>query len=260
MGILLEQISFSYGTKPVLDSVTCSFRPGAFHVILGPNGSGKTTLLDIISGFFCPNQGTVLIENTPIKNFSKREIARKIALVSQSYDVDFPFTVQEVVLMGRHPYISRFSQPSERDFALAKAAMTQTGISHLTHNLITELSGGEKQRCVLARALCQETPILLLDEAFSNLDINHTIQLMQRLKQLTRTAGKTVIAVLHDLNLASGWADTMLFLKDGQIVVQDETNTVFTASTIRNVFDVDVSVEFNPFTNASQAFFKAHHE
>ena len=258
MDILLQNIHYSYGVQPVICAVSCSFSSGGVHVILGPNGSGKTTLLDLISGFSTPDQGKVLIDNQPVAQLSKKEIARRMAAVSQSYDVQFPFSVKEVVLMGRHPYLGRFSQPDAQDLALAEEAMKRSGILHLRNARITEVSGGEKQRCVLARALCQDTPILLLDEAFSNLDINHTIHMMQALKQLALISGKTIVAVLHDINLAAGWADTILFLKEGKVIVQAPTDKALTESNIRQVFDIDVKVEFNDFTQSNQVFFRAY--
>ncbi len=256
MGILIQNTGFSYGDTPILKDVSCEFQTGGFHVIIGPNGSGKTTLLDIISGFLPPDRGRVIVEGIPIKTIAKRDLAKSIALVSQNYAVNFPFSVREVVLMGRHPYIDRFSHPGIQDLAMADKVMAQTGISHLKHRKITELSGGEKQRCIFARALCQDTPVLLLDEAFSNMDINHTLHLLGLLKDQVRSAKKTVIAVLHDLNLASAWSDSLVFLKKGEILANGKTAEVFTRENIQTVFNVNAKVAFNDYTQAKQAYFK----
>ena len=257
MALKMENINFSYPGQPVLRNISCRFKPGRIHVILGPNGSGKTTLIDLMAGLSTPHDGQVQYDSVPLKALSKIALARKISLVSQNYDIRFPFSVEEVVLMGRHPYIDRFSRPSAKDHALAKEAMTLTGIAHMKDKKVTELSGGEKQRCVFARALCQNTPVLLLDEAFSNMDIHHTLHLLSILKQSTAKHNKTIIAVLHDINLAAGWADTLLFLKSGRIIEQGPTDAVFTEETIKKVFDVASRVEFNSYSHSRQAFFRA---
>lgn len=256
VSIVIQNTSFSHGDTPILKEVNCKFSTGGFHSIIGPNGSGKTTLLDIISGFIPPNQGRVLVGDTPIKDLSKRELAKSISLVSQNYAVNFPFSVREVVLMGRHPYIDRFSHPGNQDIEIANEIMSQTGIVHLKDRKITQLSGGEKQRCIFARALCQDTPVLLLDEAFSNMDISHTLHLLGLLKEQVRRTKKTVITVLHDLNLASAWSDSLVFLKKGRIMAKGKTKEVFTRENIQTVFNVNAKVEFNDYTQAKQAYFK----
>ncbi len=257
MDIRIQDTSFSYGDTPILKDLSCTFSHGKFHAVLGPNGSGKTTLLDIISGFTPSKTGSIQIGQTKVTDLTKRELAKAIALVAQNYGINFPFTVSEVVLMGRHPYIDRFSHPSGEDRDRAGEAMALTGISHMKHRKITELSGGEKQRCIFARALCQDTPVLLLDEAFSNMDINHTLQLLGLLKTEVLNRKKTIIAVLHDLNLAAGWSDSMVFLKNGKIIAQGDTASVFTRENIQSVFNVDAKVEFNDYAQAKQAYFKA---
>ena len=255
--LTLEDISFSYPKHTVLQAVSCRFSQGKFHVILGPNGSGKTTLLDILSGFSKPDSGCVRLGSAPLHRLGKREIAKQISLVSQDYNIRFPFTVEEVVLMGRHPFIERFSRPTKEDFSLAKEVMQLTGISHLKHNRMTEISGGEKQRSVFARALCQNTPFLLLDEAFANMDIRHTLELLKLLKRYVRHENKTVIAVLHDLNMAAQWADTLLMIKEGRVLFQGTTDAVFTDKNLKAVFDIEPQIAFNDFTQSKQAFFQA---
>ena len=256
-GLSLDAISFSYPKQAVLDKVSCRFDQGKFHVILGPNGSGKTTLLDILSGFSKPDSGCAYLGSTPLINLSKRDIARQISLVSQDYNIRFPFTVEEVVLMGRHPFIDRFSRPTKEDFSLVEEVMHHTGINHLKHKKMTEISGGEKQRSVFARALCQNTPFLLLDEAFANMDIRHTLELLKLLKEYVRRKNKTVIAVLHDLNMAAQWADTALMIKAGRVLIHGDIDTVFTDTNIQAIFDVEPRVAFNEYTRSKQVFFLA---
>ena len=254
--IQIQNMSFAYGDHPILDGLTTDFLPGTFYAVLGPNGSGKTTLLDLISGFLTPFQGQILLNGSSISTMPKLESAKMISLVSQSYEINFPFTVSQVIMMGRHPYIGRFGQPSQNDWDRVDQVMADTGITELKDRKITELSGGEKQRCVLARALCQDTPVLLLDEAFSNLDINHTLHMLHMVKNSVLTGSKLIIAVLHDLNLAAAWADELLFLKHGKIQAAGATQEVLTQGIIEEVFQVKSKVEFNEYIQARQVFFK----
>ncbi|MDD9302147.1 MAG: ABC transporter ATP-binding protein [Desulfobacter sp.] len=257
MNINIQNTWFSFGQTPILKDINCEFSQPGFHAILGPNGSGKTTLLDLISGFLQPDQGSILLDRTPISQLSKNKQAKSMALVSQNYAVNFPFTVNQVVLMGRHPYLNRFSHPTNKDLNFADKIMSHTGILHLKHRKMTELSGGEKQRCIFARALCQDTPILLLDEAFSNMDICHTLHLLRLLKKEVVSRKKTIIAVLHDLNLAAAWSDRLIFLKAGRIISMGSTDQVFTRDNIQTVFNVDTKVKYNDYSQARQAYFKA---
>ena len=253
--ITIENLSFSYGLQPIIKEVSCNFDAGQFYSILGPNGSGKTTLLDLISGFLNPEKGSILIEDQPIKQLTKKRISQKISLVSQDYAINFPFPVKNIVMMGRHPYIPRFSQPSDRDHEMVADIMDQCGISHLKDRKITELSGGEKQRCVFARALCQDTPILILDEAFSNMDIRHTLQMLRIVKHAVQQENRMVISVFHDLNMAAAWSDAVLMLKQGKIQAFGPVPDIITRETIRDVFNIESIVEFNQHVNANQIFF-----
>ena len=255
MKITLHNISFAYDRDIIIKNISCSFVSGNFYSILGPNGSGKTTLLDLISGFLRPGTGDIDIDESPILFLSKKEISKKIALVSQDYTINFPFSVKEVVMMGRHPYIPRFSHPSANDLDRVDTMMEICGISHLHDRRINELSGGEKQRCVFARALCQDTPILLLDEAFSNMDISHTLQMLQLVKRSVKEKNKVVISVFHDLNLASSWSDALLMLKEGEIKAFGNTRDVLTEGIIKKVFNVESIVEFNKYVQAKQVYY-----
>ncbi len=256
MEINLHNLCFSHGDTPIIRELSCNFSPGKFYGILGPNGSGKTTLLDLITGFLPPDKGQVLLDKTDILALSQKQIARKLSLVSQNYYINFPFSVEEVVMMGRHPYINRFSQPSKIDVDRVCQVMDITGISKLKQRKITELSGGEKQRCIFARALCQDTPVLLLDEAFSNMDINHTLQFLSIIKKMVRKTKVTIICVIHDLNLAAAWADEILFLRNGEIQDKGKTRDIMTRENIEQVFNVESKVEFNEYVQAKQVYFK----
>ena len=255
MKLNIDDISFAYDRDYIINNINCSFVSGNFYSIIGPNGSGKTTLLDLISGFLNPCNGNITIDETKVLSLSKKDISKKIALVSQDYAINFPFTVKDAVMMGRHPYIPRFSHPSENDLKKVDIVMKTCGISHLSNRKINELSGGERQRCVFARALCQDTPILLLDEAFSNMDINHTLQMLRLVKRSVKEENKLVISVFHDLNIASTWSDVLLMLKKGEITAFGNSQDVLTQQTIQDVFDVSSIVEFNEHANAKQVYY-----
>jgi len=254
MKLNLNNISFAYEDEKVIKNLDCVFESKKFYSILGPNGSGKTTLLDLISGFLNPFEGNIELDNKKLLSFTKKELSKKISLVSQDYSINFPFSVKDVVMMGRHPYIPRFSHPGINDFKIVETMLAICGIEHLQDRKINELSGGEKQRCVFARALCQDTPILLLDEAFSNMDISHTLQMLRLVKESIKK-GKLVISVFHDLNLALSWSDELLVLKEGEIKVFGNSQKVLTRQTIQKVFHVNSIVEFNEHVQAKQVYY-----
>ena len=256
MDVTLDHIEFSHGETPLIQDLSCCFSQGKFHAVLGPNGSGKTTLLDLIAGFYTPRKGQVLLANTPVPQWNKPALARHLTRVSQNERINFPFTVEEVVMMGRHPHIPRFSHPRAMDYDQVDAVMELTEISEMRHRPITELSGGEQQRCIFARALCQDTPILLLDEAFSNMDIHHTLSMLSRVKETVALQKKTVIAVIHDLNLAASHADEILFLKQGRILAQGPTDQVLTRDILQQTFNIHTQVEFNAHVQAKQIYYK----
>lgn len=254
----VDSIQFSYdGGTPVIKNLSCLFQPGRFYSILGPNGSGKTTLLDLIIGFLKPSAGSIRINDRSLTDLSRQFISTTMALVSQDYAVNFPFPVKEVIMMGRHPHIPRFTRPSMNDIDRVEKALDICGIRHLKHKKVNTLSGGERQRCVFARALCQDTPILLLDEAFSNMDISHTLHLLKLIKQEAIQKNRTVISVFHDLNLASIWADELILLKKGEIFAMGDCQDTLTPATIKSVFSVDAIVTLNPDTNRKQVTYPA---
>ena len=255
--IFLDNVSFAYEQASVLKEITLAFKPGRFYSILGPNGCGKTTLLDLLIGHLKPDSGSVFLRGNELGTWSRKNIARTIALVSQNYNINFPFTVEEVIMMGRHPWISRFSQPGERDRDRVNIVMARTGTDSFKDRKITALSGGERQRCVFARALCQDTPILFLDEAFSNMDISHTLRLLNLVKEEVVTQNRTVISVFHDINLASIWSDHLIFMKQGRIAAAGATTEIMDAAIIEEVFQVKSHVEYNEYSQARQACFKA---
>lgn len=238
----LDSIRFGYGDKDVLRDIDLTFEPGQFHAIVGPNGSGKSTLLDAMAGHHTPQSGSIRIDDQAISTLSASQLARRIAMVPQQFDFNFPFTVFEAVLMGRHPHIPRFSRPTQADLDIVQNALETTGLTALASRSIAELSGGEKQRTVFARALAQNTPCLLLDEPTSSMDIRHALSAMSESRKRARQ-GHTVIAVLHDLTLAATFSDQISILDQGQVFMSGRPDEVLTPETIHAVFGVPVVVE-----------------
>lgn len=235
----VNDLCFSYAKRRVLKDVHLQLEAGIFYGLIGANGSGKSTLLELLSGGLAASSGHVLFQDKPIARYTKPELATKIALVPQHFSMDFEYSVRDVVLMGRHPHIPRFSAPSAKDFKEVDAAMETMDITHLSDRTVNALSGGELQRVVMARALAQNTQVLILDEATSNLDIHHTIAIMQVIRKRVSKKGQTVIAAIHDLNLAAAFCDNCLVLKNGEIVSSGDVNTVFTKEMLQDVFSVD---------------------
>ncbi|MGM0540350.1 MAG: ABC transporter ATP-binding protein [Thermodesulfobacteriota bacterium] len=242
----LDRIGFAYAQQPVLEDISLGLEPGCLYGLLGPNGSGKTTLLDLLFGHKRPTQGSILFQGRDIRHCTQRELARHMALVPQSDQINFPFSVQEVVAMGRYPHLSRFEPLSAQDHDLVQEVMDQAGIWHLRSRLVTTLSGGEKQRVIFARALAQNTPVLLLDEATSNLDIKHGLHLMRLTRDLVHTRGTTVVAVFQDLNLAAAFCHRLIFLRQGKVHTWGRTADVLTSQTLDEVFEVQAEVRFDP--------------
>ena len=252
----LTDVSFAYGTTPILQDINLRLTSGKFYGVVGPNGCGKTTFLDLLTGSKKQLTGTLTYRGKELHSYAKRDLARQLALVPQEFDTGFGFTVEEIVLMGRHPHIDRFSAPSREDWLAVDQAMECIGIDNLRNRYTNNLSGGQKQRTVVARALAQNASVLLFDEATSSLDVKYTLQIFNIARRLVRTEGRTVIAVIHNLNLAAAYCDQLLFIKDGRIVRSGPTEQTMTAETIAEVFDVQAKVVFDPFNNTRQVSFQ----
>lgn len=242
MRLEIKNINFCYDSIKALENVTFNVDNGEILGIIGPNGSGKTTLLRCINGVLQPKIGTVLIDREDISNLGRKEIAKKIGVVPQNTSIAFPFTVLDIVLMGREPHLGRFDRETKEDLEIAENAMRLTNTQHLAERLIDEISGGEKQRVVIARALTQEPEILLLDEPTLHLDINHQLEILELVRMLAKEKGLTVISVFHDLNLAARFCDNLILLDSGKIISIGSPNMVLTSENIRKVYRVNVEV------------------
>lgn len=245
--IAFQEVSFGYdpGITTVRD-ITFTVPRGEIISIVGPNGSGKSTLLRLASRVVDPWGGRVTLDGRNLQEYSRRDIARNVAVVPQDGGIQFPFTVTEVVLMGRAPHGHGNMFESEQDHGVARAAMEQTDIVHLANKLITNLSGGERQRVLIARALAQETGLLLLDEPNAHLDIAHQIDMFALMKAMNAGRDLTVVAVSHDLNLAAAFSHRIVMMSKGEVVAVGKPEDVLTEETIRDVFEADVIVDDHP--------------
>lgn len=246
----ISGIDCYYGSIRALENVTFSVRGGEFIGILGPNGSGKTTLLRAISRTLTPKVGTVFLDNINIYDMESREVAKNVAVVPQETIATFDFTVLDIVLMGRNPYIDRFRIESREDLAIAKRVMELTNTWDLADRRVNELSGGEKQLVIIARALTQEPKVLLLDEPTTHLDIGHQINIMDILKGVCKEKKLVVLAVFHDFNLATRYCDSAVLMNNGSISSIGLVDTVLTGENIKKVFRVDMIVKRHPITDS----------
>lgn len=244
--IILNNLNFSYNEKHILKNINISFERNKFYSILGPNGSGKTTLLKNILKALPTTDKTIYIDAFDINNYKNKDLAKKMSSVPQNTNLEFDFTSFDVVLMGRSPHLKRFERETNKDYEIVREAMEITNTWHLKDKYINQLSGGERQKIIIARALAQESSIILLDEPISNLDIQNQIEIMDTLKFLNRDV--TIISVLHDLNLAAQYSDYILLLKNGEIFFKGTPEKVLNVNNLKYVYDVNTYIIKNPVT------------
>ena len=240
-------VSFSYENDgaPILDGVSLHAERGAIVGLLGPNGSGKTTLLRIASGMLKPRLGTVVLDGEPVSTLTRRRLAQRLAVVPQETYSTFDFTVLDIVLMGRYPHLGAFELEGPADLSIARDALAATGTEVLANRAFATLSGGEKQRVVIASALAQEADILLLDEPTASLDLGYQFEVASLLQRLNRERGTTMVVSTHDLNLAAALCGRVVLLKDGRVIAQGPTNEVLTEDNIRSLYGIDADVRFH---------------
>ncbi len=258
LALKILDVECAYGATKVLNGVTFSIGQGDFVGIIGPNGSGKSTLLRCISRVLKPTRGAVMLEGQDLYSMAPRNVARQMAIVPQETAVNYSFTVEEIIMMGRSPHLRRFQTEGEKDFAIVRRAMELTNTQDLAGRPVTALSGGERQRVIIAKALAQEPEIILLDEPTSHLDINHQIEILGLLKRLNKENGVTVVSVFHDLNLAAEYCQRLILMQGGRVFDLGRPETVLTAANIKEVYGAGVLIRKNPATGRPAVMLLAH--
>jgi len=238
----VRNVSFRYSDRFVLSNIDLDINHGSFTGLIGPNGSGKSTLLKILNGTLKPDTGSVTIGDTELTSIKKSWLAKIIACVPEETSIAFPFTCMEVVLMGRTPYLKRFEWEKKEDYAIAGKCLELTDTLEFKDRSVEELSSGEKQRVIIARALAQEPSVLLLDEPTSHLDINHQKEIFDLLKRLNKVTGLTIFTVLHDVNITSLYCDEIILINKGRIFLKGKPSEAITANNIKEVYGVNVKV------------------
>jgi len=241
---------FSFAAQTVLKKINLKITKGEFVGIIGPNGAGKSTLLRLLAGILKLDSGSVTLQNKDITAYERRRLAREIAYVPQSVEMAFPFQVQEVLRMGRYPHLKGVQDEDRRSSRVIDQALKQLDLEKLRSRSYRSLSGGEKQRAIIASALAQETPLILLDEPTSALDLKHQQKILNHLSALQKEQGKTIIFVTHDINLAAQFCRRLVLLSEGQILADGPPDQVLQFALIQQVYGVKVYIDINPFTDS----------
>ena len=241
----LENISFTYETLPVLRDLSISIWESNFIGLIGPNGSGKSTLLKIMGAILKPDSGSIQFKESLLSRINKKHFAQSVSWIPQDHPMVFPFKVSEIVLMGRHPYLSPLSFESEEDFEISRRAMETTMTYQFADRYFNEISGGEKQRVMIASALAQNPEMMLLDEPTAALDLKYQIQILSILKNLNAGHKMTLIMAMHDLNLASKFCNRLILLNEGQIVRDGTPEQVLEKNILEQVYGIEVDLVSN---------------
>lgn len=253
--ISLHNATTGYDKTDVLKGITLTIHKNDFAVIMGPNGAGKSTLLYSLIGYLPLKNGSIVIKDKPLEQWHKKELAKVIALIPQETMMPFDYTVEEMVQMGRYPWLELMQKYNKTDQDIAMQAMQKLDVLFIKDRYYSKLSGGEKQRVLLARALAQQTEVILLDESLSQLDINHQVELMQLLSEINHKDGKCIILVSHHLNLAANVSTHLIFLKSGKLLANGSPEQVLTQSMLKELFDIELMLLTNPLSNRPNLIF-----
>jgi len=244
--IEVNNLVCQYDNQTVVNKISFSVRQGEFFIIIGPNGSGKSTLMNAMAGLAKTVAGEIKVKNQPLTAYTQKNLARTMAIVRQQASVDFPFTVSQVVMMGRAPHQGLLGLEKADDIAAVKEALVFTDLQRLADRRIHQLSGGECQRVFIARAICQDPEIMLLDEPTAALDLAHQTRIMDLMEKLKNEKQKTIIMISHDINLASLYADNLLLLKEGRIIESGAPDKVLTYGVLEPAYGCSLLVDTNP--------------
>ncbi len=255
--IKISNLTFSYTSQNqnILNKINITFNENEFAVILGPNGSGKTTLIKLMARFIKPVQGELYLRGIPYNRISTKEFYKKISYVPQKFFSIYPYTVFETVLMGRSLNFSLLGFEHESDIEKVELVLEELNLSHLAKKKISEISGGELQKVIIARAIVQDSEVILLDEPNTHLDVKHQIQIFELLKSLKKS-GKSIIAVSHDINLASFYADRIILLKNGTIHYDGSIDEILKEDIIEEIFEIENRVVIDPEEKIPQLIIK----
>ncbi len=247
--VAVNSITFEAGRRTILDNLSCEIDSNEFLVIIGPNGAGKTSLLRAICGLSKIRSGEISLYEKPLDSFSRRKLAAIMAFVPQNMNMEFSFSVEDTVLMGRYPYLGLLERERKEDYQIARQAMKFTRVDHLAARRLEQLSGGERQRVMIARSICQQPKIMLLDEPTTALDPAHQLSIMKLMQQLRKEQATTVVMVSHDLNLAAMFATRILLLKEGRVVKSGTPEEILVPENLQNVYGCSMHVDTHPLTN-----------
>ncbi|MND84796.1 ABC transporter ATP-binding protein [Lelliottia amnigena] len=247
-GLVLDNLSAGYQKKIIVDDISLTIPPEKMTVLVGANGCGKSTLLSTIARLLQPMGGTVLLEGKRIHEQPTKSVSRRLGILPQSPLLPEGLTVFELVSRGRFPWQNFMRQWTDADEQAVEEALRLTCTQEYAHLPVESLSGGQRQRCWIAMALAQQTPYILLDEPTTYLDLRYQVEILELLHDLTRHHGRTVVVVLHDLNFAVNYGDTLVFLREGKVKSVLNEDDVCTPELIKAVFDVDVQMSINPVT------------
>ncbi len=248
----LDRLSFSYPNRFALREISLNVAEGAFIALIGPNGSGKTTLLRLMTGVLQPEKGQIYLQGRLLKDFSPRQLGQEVAVISSEQYFEFPFPVAHIVAMGRFPYLGRLKKMSRQDWEIVERSMSMTQTDQLRECPIDQLSSGERQRVLIARAVAQRPTLLMLDEPNAHLDIKHQIETFRLLQSLNREENLTVIMVLHDLTVAAAFCQSVVLLNEGRLVSQGTPQEVITTDIIREIYGADILIQRSPTANMPQ--------
>lgn len=252
----VKNLEFSIDNKKILDDVTINVSKGSFVGVIGPNGSSKSTLLKNIYRVYKPSKGEIIVDGKSIFKISSKDCAKKISVLAQESSTQFDFTVEDIVKMGRYPYKSVFEDYSNSDMNMVHEMIDKVGLKEHLYRNFNSLSGGEKQRTLIARSLVQDTDFLILDEPTNHLDIGYQIQIMDMVKSLNITT----LAAIHDMNIASMYCDYLIVMKKGKIIRAGKTEDILTEELLSSLFGVSCHIGINPITSKKHIFYMSAHE
>ncbi|MCF7859429.1 MAG: ABC transporter ATP-binding protein [Candidatus Cloacimonetes bacterium] len=258
--IKLNGVSVSYQDVKVLKNLSLNFSKGEFCALLGPNGVGKSTLLHTILGVQPMISGSIFIAEKELGKWQRKELAKLIAIIPQDFQLQFDYTVKDIVLMGRFPYSTRWQNYTHDDYEKVEKILLQLDLNSFHNKLYSKLSGGERRRVSIARALAQETDILLMDEAFANLDINHQLEIMQILSQINKEHDKLIILISHNINLASEYCRRVILLKQGKVLADGAPQNILNSQNLEKLYNTKLQIINNPVSGKPNFIYQGQYE